>query len=270
MNQTTFLTAACCLFTAINAQAGSSSSAGKAPASSAPISVPESSAFSGSVTLGYDSTYIYRGGQIYGWSDNVINGGPLDKADHLISGAVEVNVPLSDKLNLNAKGWYADSADADYNELDLYTRLDYNAGPFTIGPSFTWYHYPEFTDKPVVDNQYEFGIEASTSPVEGLTLSFGGFYEIEVEQWYLQAGASYTVPLNDSVSLVFGAVASYLILDEAGYDDFHHVGVSLKAPIKLSNNVTLAPYIAGNFPVGDILDHQDNQVLGGVALTVSF
>jgi len=226
--------------------------------------VEESPMITGSVSLGYDTQYIYRGFEILS-ADG-------EEADHLVWGALDVNAALTDKLSLNFNAWYASSAGADYDELDLYTRLTYNLGPVQIGPSFKYYHYPRYPSP--VDNQYEVGLELFASPVENLAIGLGGFYEFEAEFWYFQLDANYTIKLCDWASLVPGATVSFVEVESADFaldlDGFHHITAYLKAPIKLAKNVVLTPYIAGNFPLSDIDDVQDNIVYGGASLAVSF
>ncbi|MGI8601536.1 MAG: hypothetical protein ACR2OZ_00895 [Verrucomicrobiales bacterium] len=242
--------------------AGTAETASKNPPPEPP---PESPLFTGSVSLGYDTTYVYRGYEVL-----AANG---DDADHLFWGALDLNYAISDKLTWNFNAWYASSGSANYDELDLYTKFSYNVGPFAIGPSFRWYHYPHYPS--AIDNQYEVGLELSAAPVENLSLNFGAFYEFEAEQWYLQADASYTIKINEVFSLVPGATVSFIDVSSADFglneSDFHHVTAYLKAPIKLSSTVTLTPYVAGNFPVGDqVSDLQDPIVYGGAVLAVSF
>lgn len=249
---------------------GSAFAGTSAPATSAkgPVAPPpvveETSMFSGSVTLGYDTDYVYRGFEVLS-ADG-------EEATNLVWGALDVNAALSDKLSLNFNTWYASSADSNYDELDMYTRLTYNLGPVSIGPSFKWYHYPHYPTS--IDNQYELGLEMFASPVENLALSTGAFYEFEAEQWYFQVDANYTFKINDSFSLVPGATLSYIDVDSAEFaldlSDFHHAAIYLKAPVKLAKNVVLTPYIAANFPLSDIDEVQDDIVYGGASLSVSF
>ncbi len=243
--------------------AGSSSSA-KGPIAPPPVILEESPLITGSVTLGYDTDYVYRGFEVFG-ADG-------DEADQLVWGALDLNAALTDKLSLNLNGWYASSAEANYDELNLYTRLTYNLGAISVGPSFKWYHYPQYPAS--IDNQYEVGLEFFSSPIENLNLSTGAFYEFEAEQWYFQLDASYTIAINDRFSLVPGAVISYVNVSSNDFaldiDDFNHFAIYLKAPIQLAKNVVLTPYIAGNFPLSNIDEFQDDIVYGGASLSVSF
>jgi hypothetical protein len=226
--------------------------------------VEESPMITGSVTLGYDTNYVYRGFEVLS-----VDG---DEAEHLVWGALDVNAALTDKLTLNFNAWYASSGSADYDELDLYTRLTYDFGAVQVGPSFKWYHYPQYPG--AVDNQYEVGIEAFTSPVENLVIGVGAFYEFEAEQWYFQLDGNYTIQISENFSLVPGATISVIDVESDDFaldlNGFHHVTAYLKAPIRLAKNVVLTPYIAANFPLSDIDEFQDDIVYGGASLSVSF
>ena len=85
------LLAAC---SALTAQAGVTPAPPAAPAP-APTSL-----WTGSVTLGYDSDYIYRGVEVYGYTRNGGDG----KATDLVTGALDLNYAINDRwsLNLNA------------------------------------------------------------------------------------------------------------------------------------------------------------------------
>ncbi len=230
-----------------------------------PVVEEESSIISGSVTLGFDSDYVYRGNEIPG------NNG--QKARRLVHAGLDVNAALTDSLSANFNAWYASSAVGNYDELNLYTRLDYSVGPFTIGPSFRWYYYPEVAS--AFDNQYEVGLELGLSPVENLSLSLGSFYEFETKGWYFQFDANYSIKISDRFALVPGASVSFVDVHSTSWglteSDFHHVTTYLKAEISLLKNVTLAPYIAVNFPLSSALEAaQDNLVYGGATFSVSF
>jgi hypothetical protein len=235
----------------------------KGPVAPPPV-VEESSMITGSVSLGYDTDYIYRGFQVLAADGNQV--------DHLVWGALDVNAALSDKLSLNFNTWYASSADVNYDELDVYTRLTYDFGPVAVGTSFKWYHYPHYPSS--IDNQYEVGLELFSSPIENLALSGGAFYEFEAEQWYFQVDANYTVKVTDKFSLVPGATLSFIDVDNADFaldlSGIHHLGLYLKAPVQLAKNVVLTPYIAGNIPFGDLEDTQREVLYGGANISVSF
>jgi hypothetical protein len=260
---TTIAIAAAALLTGA-AQAGSTASTGKAGVG-APPAAASANPFTGSVTLGYDTDYVYRGYQVLSSTG--------EKARHLLWGAVDFNLALSDSLTWNVNLWYADSAKADYSEFDAYTRLAFKVSDaLTIGPSFKYYNYPDYPS--AVGDQYEFGLEANITPFANAAIYLGGFYELEAEQFYFELGANYTVKLCSNFSLVPGASVSFIDVDSQtfGLSDsgFNHVAAYLRAPITFGK-ATITPYVQGNFPIGDQIDAgQDNLLFGGVSVSLAF
>ena len=260
------LLAAC---SALTAQAGVT----PAPAA-APMSAP-TSLWSGSVSLGYDTDYIYRGIEVFGTGSD-------GRAEDLVTAALDLNYSINDRLTWNMNAWYGSSAasNTNYEELDLYTRLLYKVNDqFSIGASFKYYYYPTFSGTSY-DSQYEPGIEAVWTPCANTTVNIGAFYETESEAFYAELGVNHVWKINDMFSLVPGAVISYLDRDASafgsGASDFNHAAIYLKAPIALKSNVTLTPYVAVNIPMDGVDDTtfapggQDDEFYGGVSLSVGF
>ncbi len=274
MLKQTLRTSAFLLLAAVNStQAGTAVvGAGKGKSTPAQTTAAAASAVSGSYTLGYDSSYVFRG---------------LNFGDHLFSGTLDVNVALSDQLTWNINAFYGMLGEssqlsvpsADYNEFDLFTGLLYNAGSVTFGPTFKWYNYHNGGELAVgLENQYEFGIMASTK-VGMLDVTGSANYELETEAVYFELGASTAIKLTESVSLVPGAIVSYGDFNNLGtVNDWNHAAVYLKLPITLTESMTLTPYVAANFPfaavdaVGAAVPSAslDNEIYGGVSLNVKF
>lgn len=257
------LIAAC---SALNAQAGTAPA--PAPAAPAPAPAAATSPWSGSLTLGYDTDYIYRGVEVFGYG----------RAEDLFTASLDLNYQINDRLTWNIGAWYGNSvADADYDEIDLYTKLLYKVNDsFSFGPSFRFYNYPYILRGN--SDQYEIGLEGIWTPCANVTVNAGAFYETESEGFYAELGATYTYKINDTFSLVPGALVSYLDRDSSsfglGTSDFNHASFFVKAPVALRENVTLTPYVALNVPLDGVdeitLDTQDDEFYGGVSLSVGF
>ena len=52
--------------------------------------------------------------------------------------------------------------------------------------------------------------------------------------------------------------------------DFQHIKVGVSFPIKLTGTATLTPYVAGNIALGTTEEFTDDEIYGGVKLSVSF
>lgn len=223
-----------------------------APATPAPA--PEVSGglvdnFGAEISFGYDSVYMFRG---------------VDFGENLVWSDVNVTLPLAESLELNVGAWYASLADEDYTELDLYAGLEYSVTEeISVGVGYIWYYFPR-----TEDDVNEIGATLSYSSF--VDLGVGYYYDFETEGSYIELGASKEFALTDAVSLVPGVVVAFGA-DYYGVDGGNHVGLSLALPIALTSTATLTPYVAGNLPIDDLDDlGEDDQVYGGVALTVSF
>ena len=211
--------------------------AGTVPAM-APAPAPAStSLWSGSVTLGYDSDYIYRGVEIFGEG----------RAKHLVTGSVDLNYQINDRISWNFNAWYGSSA-----------------------ASNTSY-----------DEQFEPGLEFFWTPCANTNVTFGAFYETESDAFYAELGANYTFKVCDKFSVIPGALISYVDRDSSQFapsnSDFNHAALYIKAPYTFKPGVTLTPYIQYNIPLdgaedaGDFLGNdQDNRFFGGATFSVAF
>ena len=202
------------------------------------------------LTLAYDSVYMFRG---------------VDFGDNLVWSDLNVTLPLGESVSLNAGAWYATLGEDDYAELNLYAGLEYAVNDnLSLGVGYTWYYLTRDSD-----GWNEVGASIAYSAA-GIDLGFGYYYDFETEGSYFEPSVSYEIAISDYVSLV-PSVAIGFGEDYYGVSGGNHVGVSLALPIQLTASASLTPYIAGNVPI-DALDDlgEDDQVFGGVALTVGF
>jgi hypothetical protein len=239
----------------------------------------------GSVTLGYDSAYYFRG---LWFSNNNVWGG------------ANVSIPVADKLTLGLGTLYTSSVDTniagddlEYSELDLSASLVYDAGFAKFGTVFTSYQFFDtfsgsvngrtfgFDNVPdsTISNATDLGLTVSV-PVGAANFNLGGYYDFKIDAFYFEAGVDYTVKLTERISLVPVAQIGYGIdyytyEPVTGVDNgWTHVRLGMSAPIKLTDTVTLSPYIAANFALEarELINtvEDTNHVYGGVTLSVSF
>jgi hypothetical protein len=259
------------------AQAGTSSPAASGKACNT-CNAPAADDSSLGLGLGvsYDTDYIFRG---------------LDISEHWLRGSVDYSIPLSETTRLNLDASYGYQAgdttllgdDYDHYDLDLsYQRLELGAGittdlgPVTLGAGYRYYmHDGDLGD--IFEDTHEVGATVSTK-LGFVNLGLGAYYDITNEGWYFDAKASTEIKICDKFSLVpsvgIGYAVDYdwqLATDLGQVTGFTAVNVALAAPIKVCKNVTITPYVAANLPV-DALDDagRDNQVYGGVSVTVRF
>ena len=275
----------------MNAFAGTSS--GKAPAT-APE--PESGALfdtlGATLEVGYDSRYYWRG---------------LYRADNTVWSGLSLSLPLTEQLSLGFGAVYTDSVDGsqlrslnyDFSELDLSTGLTYDAGFAKIGLVYTNYTYFNtfvgqtngfgFLDNTEggITGANEVGLTLATS-VGPVNFTGGYWYNTTIGGSYAQVGAELPIEITSWLSIVPAVQLGY------GFDYFTapqfgarsggltHVIPTISAPIKLTKNATLTPYVAYNISLDSRHNAaggasvvvngnaQDSEIFGGVKLSVSF
>ena len=237
-----------------SAIAGAPAKNPKAPDPVAPVD--DSLGFS--LSVGYDSKYIFRG---------------VDFGDHLLWGSLSIPVKLTDKLTFTFAPWYGNIADGGYDELDLAAGFTYDLGFATVGLGYTWYYFP-FSGVDTNEPNVTFTSCLGTLGACKINWFGGAFCDFEAdagsEGWYFETGFNTTIPVTDKISLVPEARVTYAT-DYYGQDGFNNVLVKLGAPIALTKTATLTPYIAGSLAL-EGLDAigQDDELIGGVSLTVTF
>lgn len=231
-----------------------------APASKNPVTPPPPAdePLGMSVSVGYDTKYIFRG---------------VDFGDHLVWAGLSIPVKLSDNTTFTFAPWYASAAGGgvtggDYDELNLVGTFNFDLGFINLGVGYTYYNFP-FADS---DTHETF---VSLSKTFGAVTWFANAYgDFEADSgdlgYYFDTGVYSTIALTDSLSLVPEVRASYA-MEYYGIDGFNNVLVKLGLPWAVTSTATITPYVAGSFAI-DALDDagQDTEVFGGVSLTVTF
>ena len=203
------------------------------------------------VSVGYDTDYIFRGanlGQDLLWSD------------------VNVSTSLSDGLGLNIGAWYANPTDAGDDELDIYAGVSTDLGGMSLDLGTTYYYYPGATGS----NTLEFGAALGTS-VGAFDLSLGVYHDIDTENTYVELGAGTSFDLTDNISLDLGATIGNNQDEVVGgqADGLTAVTITVGAPIGLTDNASLTPYLGINAGLDDNQDAGD-EIFSGISLSVGF
>ena len=203
------------------------------------------------VSVGYDTDYIFRGanlGQDLLWSD------------------VNVSTSLSDGLGLNIGAWYANPTDVGDDELDIYAGVSTDLGGMSLDLGTTYYYYPGATGS----NTLEFGAALGTS-VGAFDLSLGVYHDIDTENTYVELGAGTSFDLTDNISLDLGATIGNNQDEVVGgqADGLTAVTITVGAPIGLTDNASLTPYLGINAGLDDNQDAGD-EIFSGISLSVGF
>ena len=203
------------------------------------------------ISVGYDTDYIFRGanlGQDLLWSD------------------VNVSTSLSDGLGLNIGAWYANPTDAGDDELDIYAGVSTDLGGMSLDLGTTYYYYPGATGS----NTLEFGAALGTS-VGAFDVSLGVYHDIDTENTYVELGAGTSFDLTDNISLDLGASIGNNQDEVIGgqADGLTAVTITVGAPIGLTDNASLTPYLGINAGLDDNQDAGD-EIFSGISLSVGF
>jgi hypothetical protein len=255
---------------ALNATAGTAPAAkNPAPLETAPAALFGS--IGATLDVAYDTRYYFRG---------------LWFADNIVTAALNVAVPLTDKLTWGVGAAYISTIQTpainpatgtksrngfDYSEFDLLTSLSYDLGWGKLGAQYQYYGYPDsysgsFNGASTAPNDSELGITGASElgvtlavPVGAANVYFGYFYDLRVNGSYFQIAADYTIPVTDWLSIVPSVQTGYGIDYYTGTNGptfagvatqssgFTHTLFSIAAPIKLTKSATLTPYTAWNF-----------------------
>ncbi len=243
------------LITAIGAFAIANVNAGDKAVIEEVIVVEEDNA---SVAVGYNTSYIFRG---VNYGDNQVTA----QIDYAIEGT-----PLA------VGAWYGNPTDGrgqnpgGQDELDLYATLSHSFGTVDAWLGYTAYLYPETGGGRLGQtstNEIGTGIGSAVGPID---LALAAYYDFDIGGYYFDLTAGHSFEINDMVSLDLAAGISYQIDYNTGGSDFNSVLVMASLPIKLTDTATLTPYVAGNFALSAIDSFQDDQVYGGISLSVTF
>jgi uncharacterized protein (TIGR02001 family) len=207
------------------------------------------------VSVGYDTDYIFRGanlGQDLLWSD------------------VNVSTSLSDGLGLNVGLWYANPTEAGDDELDVYAGVSTDLGGMSLDLGTTYYYYPGATG----GNTLEFGAALGTT-VGAFDVSAGLYHDIDNENTYIEVGVGTSFDLTDNVSIDVGASIGNNgdVVISGQEDGLTAITITIGAPIGLSDNASLTPYIGINSGLDDnngSIGAGDDEIFSGISLSVGF
>jgi hypothetical protein len=237
----------------------------KNPAPVAPPPADDSLGFS--LTAGWDSSYIYRGVRL---------------GDNLVSAGITAPIKLSDKATLTFTPWFGDIASnhsagiTNYDELDLPVSLTYDFGFAVLGVGYEYYLFPFshfHTNEPNV---------TFSKAIGNLNIYGGAYWDVNARGgnpilnvkgnpgWYYETGAAYTIKVAPWLSIVPEGKISFGE-NYYGVKGWNNAIAKISAPITLSKNASLVPYVAGSWALTGLNDAGGGSYFfGGAAITVTF
>jgi len=163
------------------------------PADKAPVIENPTCAvpFTGEVSLGYETNYIFRG-------VNLGEDAPWASAG--------LNFPINDKVSVDVGTWYLNSTNnpKDFDELDTYAFLNFPLLGLDASLGGTWDYFPEQNDN---TGELSLGLSKDLKIFE-----LGGFaaYDLgDIGGWYFETRALRTIALTNCLDLNLGAGLSF-------------------------------------------------------------
>ena len=209
--------------------------------------------------LGYDSDYVFRGREI---------------ASNNLSSSLDYSHALSDYFSFKLGTAYRNTPDDKrFSDLETSVGLNANLGLVEIGAGYRWYHVfevPKGTAGKIINNDINETCLTLSSGIGPADLTVAVFYDAHTHGFYYDFSVSTEYKINDRISLVPG-ISTGLNSDYYSVSGFSHMKPSLTAPIKLSKNIILTPYVAGNIVFDNLKAiGEKNRVYGGLSLAVNF
>jgi len=211
------------------------------------------------MAIGYNTHYIFRG---------------TDLGENQITAQLDYAIPGT-PLALGA--WYGNPTSGTTgnvvharnpihsDELDLYATLSHSFGAVDAWLRYTAYTYPEGGAPNT--NEIGTGVGTTMGPID---FALGGYYDLDIEGWFFDLSAGHSFTICDSASLDLSAGISYQVDYNSAGSDWNNVLLMASVPIKLSSRATLTPYIAETFAMAAIEDTDNDELFGGVSLSVAF
>ena len=214
--------------------------------------------FTGELSVGYETDYIFRGvtlGEDAPWA------------------SIGLNIPVNEKVSIDIGTWYINSTNnpKDFDELDLYSFINFPLFGLDASIGGTWYYFPEANGN---TGELSMGLSKDLKIFE-----LGGFaaYDLgEVGGWYFETRLLRTIPITNCLDLNLGTGVSFtedysFRTPYLGADGWNHAYARVGLGWHMTDKATLNTYVGGNFPLSGISSIEENDKLhGGVSMSVGF
>lgn len=258
-----------------------------ADAGQVPVETACEAPFTGSLSAGFESSYVFRG---------------LDLGGEAPWMGIDTRWNLTRDTSLDLGAWYVNpmelprrlaggTAPAANDELDLYAAFDFPLWVFQASFGSFLYHYPEATSNLNAGSTRNFETNfALTYPLHWFDLKWFTAYDWNWNYgdgaWYQEFAASRSVDLSRCLTLALcaglGHYDNYNLVNGLGlgerpagadlFNGFSHAFVTLGLTWAMTDNAAFDFYVGGNF-VNDRLESygaRGSQIHGGASVSVSF
>lgn len=204
--------------------------------------------------MGYESSYLFRGGNL---------------GDHAPWAGIDVNYDVSDTLSLNFGTWYVNPTNNEVirDELDVYSYVIVPFRKWDVGIGGTWFYYAEDSA-----DAGELNFVATRPLGRLVNFTFDYVYDLTFKGHYFGYYLSKLIPLGNCLELnldsgISHADDNYNFLVMGG----DHIYASAGLTFNMTDAASVNAYILGNFPYDDLeAAGQDDDVYGGFSFSVDF
>jgi hypothetical protein len=217
--------------------------------------------FDGRAGVEFNNQYNFRG----------FKGGDWAPA---ISFAFSIPVCADRGLALDVGSWYVDPIDDIYNEIGIYSYLDFPVADFAFRLGGIFFAFP---DEDWITGEFGAAIGYSVADYVDLTLAW--WSDVKGDDFredklgfghYAEFSAGKLIPLKPWLGVALAAGVSYAI-DYYDSDGWNHVFVTVDFPIGFLETMTLTPYVGGTIALEGLKDAgESDQFLAGIRLSVGF
>ena len=202
---------------------------------------------SGDISVGYDSTYLFRGssfGEDAAWS------------------AIGLHTPLDNGVYVNARAFYVNATDGDFDfdKLNLFTDIGVQLGQFDAELGYIAHLFPGGS------NPESHEVAARLYTFYGpLDLGVAYVYNFDTEAHYFEGSVGTGLELTDSISTELDVKLGF------SEEELSHLIARVSFPIAVTETVTLTPWAAGIFRDEDTHPTESGEeFVAGASLGVRF
>jgi uncharacterized protein (TIGR02001 family) len=217
----------------------------------------------GDAYVGYYDKYLWRGFDLSGGTPVVQGGMDLSAKGFTLS--YWSNIQTKDDVVLGS-----DVNAGNVTETDI--TLDYTFSPvekLTVSVGTIWYALDGLDDT----KEAYLGLSLDTI-LEPAVKVYYDYDQCDEDGLFYTASVGHSFEVNDALSVSLGALVSYNQESDyavGDYSDWHNYELSVSADYAVTDQISISPsFLYSDAISDDAKDSIDSEVLGGIAVTLSF